>query len=295
MQNANASELTEKLRALLTKQTRVIDLAIHALVTGEGVEKSDELRQQKEVVDVILMLMQGMGVSCHSLVKLTDPLDMAIRDCFGIARSICETGINVAYIVTGGVEKARRARQHALQKAYRDASRTGKLGGISFKLTVAGKLPEPDEIPELREALDAFTTRKGHELTDWTPDNIDARLKLIGEKFKGANVSLAGSFFSIYRHASEILHGSFFGVVHFWTSNGQPLRSREQAEQWFATNHFVAVFSAAFFACQGVIEVIEQQFGIPSLKAANSELLSETRTAILSFEAKNQEPATKDS
>jgi hypothetical protein len=292
MPDANVHEFTMKLRSLLTRQTRVIDLALHALDTGAGVENLDELRQQKDVVEVVAMLVQGMGVSCHSIVKLTQPRDMAIRDCFGIARSICETGINVAYIISGGSEKASRAKQHALQKAYRNASRSWNINDNLFQMK-SEKFPVPDEFPELREALAAFTTRRGRELTDWTPDNIEARLNFIEEKSKGASLGLASSFYSIYRHASEILHGTYFGVVYFWTIDGRPT-SRDELERLFATNHLAAVFSAAYLSCHDVLGIIAQRFCIPSVKAANSALLHEVQAVILDFQANQPGDSPKD-
>jgi hypothetical protein len=280
MSNSDAAEMAAALRGVLSKQTRALDLAIHSLSNGDGVGKPEELQRQKEVIETILLLIQGMGVSAHSIVRLTDPLDMAIRDCFGIARSICESGINVGYIVTCGSEAAARARQHALQKAYRDLERSGKLGGLSFAISAAKAAPSPEELLEIDEALKAFTSSKGREITAWTPDNVDARIKVIEQRHSGAAAAFAGSFLSIYRHASEILHGTYFSTVYFWTENGRPLKSRADAERFFVENHFVAVFSAVFFASHGVVEILAEEFDIPALRTANSALLGEVERIV---------------
>ena len=115
------------LRKFLTEQTHLLDMTIHSIMTGTEVQKKDNLAASQLVVDTVSLMIQGLGVSCHSIVRLTDKLDMSIRDCFTIARSIVEGGVNVANIIAGGNDIAERAQRHALQKAYRDIDRRGKL------------------------------------------------------------------------------------------------------------------------------------------------------------------------
>jgi len=195
---------------------------------------------------------------------------MSVRDCFGIARSISETGINVAYIIAGGNSMAERAQRHALQKGFRDLQRQGEMGGFGFSVLWNGPIPDPKDVPGLQEALAEFSTSKGRE-KDWTDDNLSARIALIRNKFGYAALSLSGAATSIYRHSSEILHGSYFGTTFFWTGGVNRPTNREEAGALFFT-HFVAAFTAAFFSTHGVLEIIAKEFGQEELKKANKDL-----------------------
>lgn len=67
---------------------------------------------------------------------------------------------------------------------------------------------------ELSEALREFTTKSGKERTEWTEENVTERLNVIasvhGEK---AGTALHCCIFAVYRHASDILHGTLFGSL----------------------------------------------------------------------------------
>lgn len=68
--------------------------------------------------------------------------------------------------------------------------------------------------PELQAAVEEFTGARGRELTDWTPESVDQRIERIYDRL-GPNVAvpLHSARFGIYRHASEISHGTLFGAM----------------------------------------------------------------------------------
>ena len=256
------------LRAYIERQTELIDMALHALTTGEGIERLDVFESEKDVVDTIWMMTQSMGASCHSILKLTAELDMSIRDSLGIARSIVEIGVNIAYILAGGTEIAQRAQRHAMQKTFRDLARQGSVGSIGFELSRTDPLPDPKKIPELEAALEEFTSSKGHEVRDWTADNLDKRIKLISEKFGKSGIGFAGATIAVFRHGSEILHGTYFGVVHFWTAGMTRVTTKSEAE-YLILSHLISTVTAVFFTVNGVVDVIDKKYKIPHLSEAN--------------------------
>jgi hypothetical protein len=133
----------------------------------------------------------------------------------------------------------------------------------------------------MAEALAEFTRKSGAERTTWCDEDIYDRIKIIENRFPGTNLSFGASTISIYRHSSEILHGTYFGVRYFWTdSAGRRVSSRQEAEHLFLANHFVAVFSAAFFALQGLIDIISREYALLELKAHNSTLLQDASALI---------------
>ncbi len=191
----------DQLRGILATQTRYLDLVIHRLSDFHGRSPDDQ-----NVLRVTLLMAQGLGVTIHSALKLTAERDMAIPDCFGLARSGFELAVNTCFIVAEGVDAARRADNHAMQKTYRDMHRSGEIGGVRFEVS-RNEQPASASGPGLDEALEQFS-RKGKELTAWTPVNISDRIKAVASVDSSAAISLSGAASAIFRHASELLHGT---------------------------------------------------------------------------------------
>lgn len=259
---------------VLRVQAGLVDATIHGLLTGEGAEDPQVLIDSQDVLDTVLPMIQGVGVSIRSIVKLNDDLGMSVRDCFGIARSISEGAINIAYIVASGVEVAAQARRHALQKTFRDFDRKGEFGGVRFEIG-ASSSPDPSQIAGLPEALAEFTRKNGTERTSWTDESLDGRIQLIAKRFPKANLSFGGSGLAIYRHSSEILHGTYFGSIYFWTAGTWFRPSRETIEYLLLVNHFTAVFGATLYAVYGLIEILRQEYRLPALRERNAKILDE--------------------
>ena len=134
-------------------------------------------------------------------------------DCFVLARVIFETIINICFVFAGGDGTAERAMRYAKQKGSRDLSRMMAIGGskLSLKWEAIDGVDLPDDISE---ALQEFTSKKGREIRKWTPQSIKQKIELIDKKYGSETTKrLFFPFFAIYRHASEIAHGTFFGVM----------------------------------------------------------------------------------
>lgn len=264
----------DALRESLYRETRLLDALIHHLANGDGASQ----RTDPDVGRITVLMLQALGVSLHSVLRLTEARDMAIRDAYGIARSASELAVNICYIAVEGGEAARRAERHALQKSYRDLHRVGAIGGIAFELS-AGEQPDLDRVPGLADALAEFTGRKGQEITDWTPLNISSRIEAVAKAHPLAALALSGSTISIYRHASELLHGTYFSIVHFWSGSGTPATTREVFNaRW--EEHFTSIFTAAFFGAQATIDVFAALFEVPDLADAQRRLMLDVNKLI---------------
>lgn len=200
---------------------------------------------------------------------------MSLRDAFGVARAASELAVNVCYIGVAGTDAATKAERHALQKAYRDMSRSGTVGGISVRIERA-QAPDPRNVAGLEAALAEFTGKKGQEISDWTPLNLSARIDEVRKVHPNAALSLTGATTSIYRHSSDLLHGTYFGVVHFWTGSGAPATSRAAFEERWE-EHMLSVFTAAFFSAKAVIELYSELFALPELGQTQKVLLRSLR------------------
>jgi hypothetical protein len=278
LSNSQFIELKDELRALIYAQTRLLDFLIHNLI-----KVSELSEEQAYIAETIKMMLQSIGVSMHSILKLTEDIDMAIKDCFGIARTISEMSINVAYITVSDVGVAHRAQAHALQKTFRDFCRTAE--NSEFKLELSStNIPNPKDIDGLQEALELFTNKKGREIRAWSPKSLEQRIEAICDFNKNAGLNLTVSKFSIYRHSSELLHGSYFGVKYFWASPTGDKLDRAGFEETWVLSHLMTVFNAVFFGAAGVIETCAQKFAITDLNDSLDELFARTKEIMTPFE-----------
>ena len=264
----HTADIKDQLRLLMAEQTRLLDLLIHELA-----QKNFDDAEIDEIANTVLLMLQSMGVSVHSILRLTDTVDMAIKDCFGIARTVSEMSINVAYIVSSDVEVARRAKLHALQKQFRDLKRSGAIDGMEIQIR-RSVIPKTSDVPDLEKALTTFTNKKGQEIRDWTPLSLDQRITKVGSLNKRAVTSLFGSKFAIYRHSSELLHGTYFGVLYFWTSPSGERLNREGFEETWIQIHLVTLFTAVFFGIIGAIESCASRFELTQFSDPIRDLTS---------------------
>lgn len=246
---ARRSSQHQRGRQILRAQT----LAIEALI--------DELRSLDTTGDdpsirLPVLMLQAVGVSVHSVLALTKERNMAIRDCFGIARSAVETAVNAAFIAISGAPMAEKAVRHMRQKRWRDLKRQGKVGDqrISVSRDIGCGI---EEFPGLGEALAEYTNKRGDEVRDWTPESLERRIVAVSAADSRAGLCLGVASFSIYRPASELLHGTYYGVNLFWQGSREaPVRSRADFDELWMTEHFVTLLTGMFFGVSGAIDAI---------------------------------------
>ncbi len=205
---------------------------------------------------------------------------MAIRDGFGIARSIVETAVNAAYIAVGGQSMAEQAIRHMRQKRWRDLSREANIGG--WRMTISRDVGlTPDDLPGLAEALDEYTNKRGREVRDWTPSSIEERIDAVTGRCKRAGLCFGAGVFAIYRPFSELLHGTYYGVNHFWQgSREQPANTAAAFEHLWLLEHFVTLLSAVFFGVSGAIDAMAAVFDLPE-HAERQDALSQELSQLI--------------
>lgn len=260
-------------RNLLLAQTRALDALIHELHQLDAMGNGEAIRVQ-------CLMLQAVGVSVHSVLALTRERDMSIRDCFGIARSAVETAINAAFIAISGEPMAQKAIRHMRQKRWRDLRRHGRVGNHKIAVSRDVQL-SVDDLPGLREALEEYTSRRGDEIRDWTPENLETRIAAITTRHGRAGLCLGVASFSIYRPASELLHGTFYGVNFFWQgSRDTPARGRDEFDEIWMTEHFVTLLTALFFAVSGVIDAISAVYQLAKHSDFQDELSRNLSTLV---------------
>lgn len=186
-----------------------------------------------DVKDDLMMTMWTLAwpivESGMSLLDLSQKQRM--RDCYIIARPIFEHVLNIGYFGVNGEESLKKALQHSHQKSYRDLNREINIKDIK----VAIGLKNIENVPvsdELKIAINEFTSKKGFEVRSWTGDNTFKKIEMISDKYgKDVGMILTLNLFYIYRHSSEIIHGTLFGTLFSRgmtkLSNEWPVNSEE--------------------------------------------------------------------
>lgn len=176
-------------------------------------------------VGVLFPLLDSIQESTSSLELLARR--QALRDAYVVARVIYETAVNACFVLTNPADLSSRAKRHSKQKALRSLVRRIEIAGarlFEFRHNAADQLME---VPEHKQWLDEFTSNSGREITAWTPETVQQRLETVQSAF-GADAARGLAFgLLIYRHASEIAHGTLYGTLFSWGAMeiGLPLTS----------------------------------------------------------------------
>lgn len=259
------NDTVEGMREILRSQTRLIDACLHRLhLCKLGEEKI--AHADPEVIDVSLTMIHMLGISGHSVIKLTDEISMGVRDAYPIARSIVEGVINVLFIIAKGNDMAKKAKRHAEHKSFRDLQRSFRVGNSVIKTERNVHLT-----PEERARLDALATefmgRNGRE-KPWIDENIQSRIDIISTAFPIAStINLGAATFNIYRHASEIVHGTYFAAMHFW-GNSWSQEKIKNVEQMriLILNHQFSILSSVTLAFTALLECTFEYMDETTLK-----------------------------
>lgn len=168
-------------------------------------------KQESRLWGVVAALLLSVNETNGSLLWLAR--NRKARDAYVLSRTVLETIINTCFILANGPETAEKAWRHANQKAYRDLDRTVRVNEKVFRLKWTGRV-DLAQHPELMEAIREYTSKKGREITSWTPETVNQRIEAIDKKYGNrATTSLQLALLAIYRHSSEISHGTLFGAM----------------------------------------------------------------------------------
>jgi len=271
----------QSMQSILSRQIRLID-ALIAIMLGHKFASSlrdDEKPVEEDVSQALIPMLQAIGSSSNALVMLSESSGLHTRDCYSIARSIVEASINACYIMAKGEDAANRALRHARQKAFRDLERQSIIGNSVINLVFSGK-PKPESIEGLQEDIEEFTSKTGRE-KGWIDLSVDERILEAGSVLGGAIATLLHwSRFAVYRHSSEILHGTLFGAMYFLglTQPGvKSGKSLEGFEDSIAQQH-VMVLLASQFALFAIVESFHLAYGFSKALEQSEALLGELRS-----------------
>jgi len=137
-------------------------------------------------------------------------LNNFLSESYILSRSMLEKIINYLYILCCYESEYKKYLNYTKQKGYRILNRSFTAGTKKAELNWSAFI-ELDSYPELKEAVDQFTSKKGKIITRWSSLSIADRLALIEERGLIKIDSLVLSTLGIYDDASEALHGTLYG------------------------------------------------------------------------------------
>lgn len=215
-----SEELLKEAHQTLQEQQKVIESAFKKLM------KSDD-----ELVLHLYTLLFSIYNSCNSVLILTPHYQ--VRDIFLTARTIFELTLNLGYISAEGKSTLAKAQRHMHQKTYRDLERQLNIESMNLSVKTLG-LENLEIDKSLQEALDEYTSQKGLEVRSWTGENVFRKIDIISKKY-GQKVKdiLNIGLYNIYRHASEIAHGTLFGLFYIIGATSLNQRPKDTHELLF--------------------------------------------------------------
>jgi hypothetical protein len=200
----------------------------------------------------------------------------SVRDSYALSRILLDATLNIGYYSVDD-EMIQKAIKYSHQKSFRDLFREPDTESLesTTKLENIENISLP---PNLKKAFDEFTSRKGNEIRNWygePRDNVKKRIEKIEAKHgEGTGKVLNLCVFSIYRHASEIIHATFFGTnygIGFTNANGNYPKNKEQhLEYIYSMNSYL--MSILNLLLESVIIIVNKDFPMTDLIKSSREL-----------------------
>jgi hypothetical protein len=267
------ADCVQGLRALLDHRIRLVDAIIAVLVEHPSAKtlRPESSPVPAEVAQALPLMLQALGSSSSTVVRLSDAPGLVTRDCYSIARSIVELAVNICYLISDGPSLAGRAMRHAMQKAYQDLERESKIGDSTIRLAFSSR-PDAATVPGLAEQIAEFTSRAGRE-KGWVDESVDDRIAAAGARF-GEDVltSLHFARFMVYRHSSEILHGTLFSALYFFGITTPPKKSTQETAVEHIGQQHMMLLMACGFALEAVVGAFHAAYGFQWAQDRSKEL-----------------------
>lgn len=216
------------------------------------------------VIGPILKFNHGTGECIILLAK-----NNHLRDLIILSRPFVESIINVGFICATGSNAILKSKQYAYQKGYRDLFREVKLNDFEIKNNLKKHKEIIDQYrPEdLVEALDEFSNKQGVEKASWTNETAKQKVEEIGKKYGiWVNGLLTFAFFTIYRDVSEIIHGSYYGVLimtGMQNKNITTFNTSDEATEYFTKHQqdlSILIIQQISTSIVSIIEILNQEF-----------------------------------
>jgi len=188
-----------------------------------------------------------------------------LGESYMLARSLLEKLINYMYLLVCEENEYKKYLNYTKQKGYRKLNRNFIVGDRKVELKWAGSV-NLDEYPELKEAVNQFTSSKGKAIPRWTSLSPAKRLEIIEDKGSIKIEGLMLSMLGIYDDASEALHGSLYGVTFNYGFFEGKIPSNVQEFTETYRNKLLFLFFALGTSIASLFEVISGVYPADKVK-----------------------------
>ena len=202
-----------------------------------------------------------------------------INECYILARSFLERLISYTYLLFCDEEEHSRYLAYTKQKGYRVLDRSFTAGNLRVDLKWSGSI-ELEKQPELKKAVDMFTSDRGKAKTRWTSKNLSAMLDLISNK-GGLEIGyLMFAILWIYDDASEALHGTLYGsTFHIGIFTGKIASSKDELNKTW-NEQFSALFLTLGTCAHTLIQGFNKLTAIEDIVSDSKNNLSTISSAM---------------
>jgi len=226
-----------------------------------------------EITSVIGPLLVLNETTVRSIILLAE--NNHHRDLIILSRPFLECVINIGFICAEGDKAVIASKKYAYQKGYRDLFRGIEINALKIKSGFADYIAEFEKAApqNMKDALSDFTTKKGKEIMEWTPETTKMKLEIIGKKYgEYVNGLLTFAFFSIYRDVSEIIHNSYYGAriyLGMQQKDMSAFKSIEEATAYFSdhqTKLATLILQQINISINALLNILSQSFPLDSTK-----------------------------
>jgi hypothetical protein len=180
---------------------------------------------------LLLFSMTYTGSSISYLAEGMRAENCFINECYMLARSLIERIINYLYLLYCEEEEYKSYLQYTKQKGFRVLNRSFTVGDSEVALKTSESI-NLEGYPEIAEAVERFTSKKGKTITRWTKSSISDMLETIKTKGNIDIRYLMLAVLDIYDDASEALHGTIYGATfHIGHYYGKLPKSKEELKE----------------------------------------------------------------
>lgn len=178
-----------------------------------------------------------------------------VNESYILGRSFLERLITYTYLIFCDEEEYARYLAYTKQKQYRVLNRSFVAGNSEALLKRSGSI-DLAKNPDLKRAVDMFTSEKGKPKTRWTSQTLSQMLQAIASKGAIEIGYLMLAVLWIYDDASEALHGTLYGsIFHVGLAQDKIPSSKEELNQKWNEQ-----LSASLFALGTCVHTLIQSF-----------------------------------
>lgn len=223
-----------------------------------------------ERVNSLYLLLYSMHDTAESVGILM--ANQKINESYMMARALLERIVNYVFLLYCDEEDFKRYLSYTKQKSYRILKKNIKVGELMAELRWTGSY-NLDNDPELKKAVNLFTSKKGKTITRWRSKTLIDMLEIISKNSNTDIRPLMLGLLAIYDDASEALHGTIYGTIFqiglFSTGNVQTKK------QIISSVHgqLAMLFLALGGCIDSLIRAVDRIFPIAEIKKRSEENL----------------------